>query len=254
MSKRKVHLFLLVGVLGSIAVLVLVLGFAFGFIGAHLQGEKSFDFGVVPIERPHAVLEHTFLLTNKSGHTLELKSAVPSCGCTTTDWPESPVLDGGQLAVPVNLKLQRSRYRSSKVRLVFKTGEVVVLRIEGTGRFTQRLQSLPPILKLVDGGAKGTRSILSLEWYAPSRPPLPTINSPKQVTVETNSWVLGKAGDSNMLTPDIWTLQLHSFLEGELEDGSALLIQMDESKTLHIPLEQVESLGGPKSVWDHLND
>ncbi len=254
MSKRQIHITLLVVVLGSITAIVLALGFALGFIGAPLQGEKSFDFGVVPIERPHAILEHTFLLTNKSGHTLELKSAVPSCGCTTTDWPEEPVLDGEQLAVPVHLKLQRSRYRSSKVRLVFKTGEVVILHIEGAGRFAQRIQSLPPILKLVDGGTEGTLSILSLEWYEPSRPPLPKMNSPEQVTVEVDSWVLGKAGDPHTLTPDVWTLRLQSSLAGELEVGSELVVEMDESKTLRIPLEQVESLGGPKSVWDHLND
>ncbi len=252
MSKRNIHIVLSVVVVVGFILLSLIICYSVGLFGSPLRGEKSFDFGIVPIERPDSVFEHTFLLTNESGHILQLKSAVPSCGCTTANWPTQPVLDGEVLAVPITLKLQQSRYRSSKVRLVFDTGEVVVLHIEGTGRFVQRMQSLPPTIKIVDGMAEGTRSVLSLEWFELSTPPLPTIIAPENVVVETDEWILGKAGDSHKLTPHVWTLRLRSFLEGELEEGSQLRVEMEENKTFLIPLKQVDSLG-PKSLWNQLN-
>lgn len=254
MSKQSIHIVLSVVVIVCLLVITLILSYSLGFFGSSLKGEKSFDFGVVSIERPHTVLEHTFLLTNSSGHTLKLKSAVPSCGCTTADWPTEAVPDGEVLAVPVTLKLQRSRYRSSKVRLVFETGEVVVLHIEGAGRFVQRMRSLPPTIKVVDGMEEGTISVLSVEWFELSKPPMPTFIPPDNVIVETDSWMLGTAGDPHRMTPNVWTLRLRCVLDGELKGGSQLQVDMEESKTLLIPLEQVDSIDRPNSIWNQLND
>ena len=109
MSKRTTHIALVsAGAILAVGIILLLLM----IFKSPLSGEKSFDFGVVPIERPSRVLEHTFHLINTTDHTLKLADAIPTCGCTTTNWPDTPVLSGEELLVPVHLKLQQSRYRS----------------------------------------------------------------------------------------------------------------------------------------------
>ena len=242
MSKRTIHI-----VLVSVVALLIV-----GFIlllltmfTSPLRGEKSFDFGIVPIERPNAVLEHTFHLINTTDHTLQLADAIPTCGCTTTDWPDTPILVGEELLIPVHLKLQRSRYRSSNVRLEFETGEIVVLSIEGTGRFIQPLQCLPPSPSLVDGNNEGTRCILNLEWFEDCAPTQPTIVLPDNVRVDVDAWTLSKKGDIHRGTPDNWTIRLHLMLDGALADSNAMKIEMEGSPDLIVPLEQVDSIERP---------
>ncbi len=241
MHKRTIH-FVLTSILAIGSLLALVwLSYVFGLIGSSLSGEKSFDFGVVPIERPSSSFEHIFRLTNVTDKPLQLEDAVSTCGCTTTDLPDYVIQPGQEMLVPVLLKLQKSQYRSSKVRLVFKSGEVVVLSIEGTGRFTQPLQCMPPNLSVSKGDAQGTRCLLSLEWFKVSNPPLPIFVLPADVRVETAKWVLSKEGDAALGIPDIWTLQLHVFLDGTLPQGSMLTIEFENAPSLLVPLKQVES-------------
>jgi hypothetical protein len=253
MSKRTIHLLLLTVVTIICLGVVLVLLLTAGIFRSPLQGEKSFDFGIVQIQRPYTVLEHTFRLTNETDHTLKLADAVPTCGCTTTDWPEEPVGVGEELVVPVHLKLQRSQHRSSKVRLTFESGEVVVLFIEGTGRFKQPLRCFPPTIKVLDGNKEGTRNMLLLEWYQLSTPKLPTFGTPKNIRVEPLNWVISRRGDKKLGTPDEWSVQLYTFLDGELAEGDSLIIKMEQTpppNPLLVPLEQVEQLDRPQPISD----
>lgn len=244
MSKNRFHIVLLsLVVLGGL--------FIAGMFGlpalfhSALEGEKSHDFGIVDIERPFTILEHTFRLKNVTDHALQLADAVSTCGCTTTDWPDQPVQAGEEFIVPVHLKLERSQLRGSKIRLEFESGEIVTLKIKGTGRFIQPLQCLPPILSIVNGNKQGTRCLLSLEWYKVSNPPLPTFDTPEHIRVETNQWRLSKEGDYNRGVPDQWSLQLTVFLDGALEQESDLLIDVAKNPTLHVPLKQVDSVDKP---------
>ena len=242
MSKRTTHIALVsAGAILAVGIILLLLM----IFKSPLSGEKSFDFGVVPIERPSRVLEHTFHLINTTDHTLKLADAIPTCGCTTTNWPDTPVLSGEELLVPVHLKLQQSRYRSSKVRLEFESGEIAVLTIEGTGRFIQPLQCLPPSISLADGNNEGTRCVLSLEWFEEHAPTQPTFVLPTNVRVESDAWTLSKKGDKHRGTPDKWTIRLHVMLEGALETGSVMKIEVVKSPELIVPLEQVDSIERP---------
>ena len=118
MSKKTVHfIFLGLAVFILLAFLAL-LGLPMLFSSA-LEGKKSHDFGVVQIERPHTIFEHVFTLKNATDHTLQLVDTVATCGCTTTDWPDEPVLSGEVIRIPVHLKLQRSEHKASKIRLIF---------------------------------------------------------------------------------------------------------------------------------------
>jgi len=248
-SKKVVHFSILSIVVFILLALLALFGLSILF-GSALDGEKSHDFGVVQVERPHTIFEHVFKLTNATDHTLQLVDAVATCGCTTTDWPDEPVLAGEEILIPVQLKIQRSEHRGSKVRLTFETGELVVLSIEGDGRFTQPMQCYPPDMKVVDGDTEGARYVLSLEWYNVSTPPIPTFVTPEQITVVPDRWVLSTEGNTHKGTPDLWTLRLHIILDGTLQENSTITIELPDTLPFIVPVRQVEAHGRPQPIFD----
>jgi hypothetical protein len=248
-SKKIVHFIILSLVVFILLVLLAFVGLPMLFASA-LEGEKSHDFGLVPVERPDTIFEHVFVLKNVTGHTLQLIDAVATCGCTTSDWPDAPVLAGEELLIPVHLKIQRSEHKGSKVRLKFETGEVVVLSIEGDGRFVQPMQCYPPDIKIVDGDTEGSRYVLSTEWYKVSKPPIPTFKTPEQITVVPDQWVLSTEGNTNRGTPDVWTLRFRIVLDGTLQENSTISFELPETPLYSVPIRQVKVLDKPKPVYD----
>ncbi len=232
MSKTKIHL-LLIAMVSVACISVLCWIVLPIFIGGPLSGIKRHSFGVVPIERPSTTLTHTFRLINTSDHELQLTDAVPNCGCTTSDWPKEPVGIGEELAISVNLKLRRSQLRSSIVRLEFATGEMVVLRIEGIGRFTQPLQIAPYVPVLYPTAIQGTRAVLSLEWSDDSaHPTKPVIETPDGLRIEFDDWILSKEEDANKGIPEVWTIRMQIFVESEIVDPLEFTIKMKDSPEL----------------------
>ena len=63
--------------------------------------EESFDFGKVTDGEK---VSHAFKFTNDGDSPLIISNAVASCGCTTPEWPKSPVLPGktGEISVTFN--------------------------------------------------------------------------------------------------------------------------------------------------------
>lgn len=199
------------------------------------SGELRHDFGVVPIDRPFSVLEHIFRLTNESDQTLHLINAIPSCGCTTTEWSKGPVGSGEELVIPTHLTLRRSQFRSSKIRLEFDNGEIVVLHIKGVGRFTQPLSFVQQSMKLSIDDQDGFRGVLKLEWEGNGRPPRPTAELPDGLKVEFDEWRMATAADPNKMTPEVWTIILKAYLTGTLADDALLLINIEGVTELIIP-------------------
>ncbi|MBT4530825.1 MAG: DUF1573 domain-containing protein [Phycisphaerae bacterium] len=241
MSKKSVHRLTLVLALTIAGVL---LGNLF-FGGSVLQGDSSHDFGIVSIPRPSSTLEHTFRLTNNTQHALRLTDAVPSCGCTTANWPKESVQPGDIFLIPVTLNMQRSQYRSSTVRLEFASGEVEVLLIEGTGRFEQPMQCLPPTVRVVPDDEEGNVCVLSLEWFQDTTPPELTFETPTNITITADSWLKSKKGNPNKSTPDKWTSRLRVVLKGVLETGDAFVVNLEGAPPLHVPLQQTEFIERP---------
>ncbi|MEE2912476.1 MAG: DUF1573 domain-containing protein [Planctomycetota bacterium] len=200
-----------------------------------LSGDLSHDFGVVLIDRPSSVLEHTFRLTNEKDETLNLIKATPSCGCTTTEWPEEPVLSGEELIIQTHLTLQRSQLRSSKIRLDFDNGEMVVLHIKGVGRFKQPLSFVQQAMKLSLDDKDGFRGVLKLEWYEKAKPPRPTFEIPDGLRVEFDQWRLATSADQNKMTPQVWTIVLKAYQIAELKKDASLLVKIEGVTQLAIP-------------------
>ncbi|MBC8200425.1 MAG: DUF1573 domain-containing protein [Planctomycetes bacterium] len=231
MSKKKIH----IAIVGVISVCLLAIGAWFivtVVFSGPLTGNMRHDFGVVQIDRPKTVLTHTYRLQNTTDHALQLTNAVPSCGCTTTDWPKEPVGVGEELVVPVNLTLRRSQLRTSSVRLEFATGEVVVLRIQGIGRFTQPMSIMPPEPILYSNAMQGTRAILSLEWSGKEKPEKPTLKVPEGLHIEFDDWILSKEAEANIGIPELWTIRMRLMLREDVEGSQEFSINMLESPEL----------------------
>ena len=61
------------------------------FDGVVKFDQQTIDFGKTKVNNPVTV---TYQFTNVSTKPLIIKSAQPSCGCTTPSWTKSPVLPG----------------------------------------------------------------------------------------------------------------------------------------------------------------
>ena len=242
MNKNRIYVFLLV--------LIAITGLAWAvlsfYFSSPLGGNLSHNFGVVPIERPFTVLEHTFRLQNKTDHDLWLKSATPTCGCTTTDWPEDIVPPGGELVIPIHLKLRKSQMRASQIRLLFDSGEMVVLRVEGIGRFSQPMSISPPSLPLKKGPLGGAKGVIRLEWDGAGRPENPQIEFPEGIEGEYDNWRFSSLADSHKGIPEIWTIRLRLSLEDEtLVANQTITITMPNMPPLvvHVILEDTAISG-----------
>src|SRR4051812_16708128 len=60
--------------------------------------ELSFDFGKIPQGRP---VTHNFELINKGKTPLVLDNVQASCGCTTPEWSETPIVSGNSSVIKV---------------------------------------------------------------------------------------------------------------------------------------------------------
>ncbi len=243
--KRILHVlaiaFLLLGLGALLFFVVLPIMFSKPF-----SGTLEYDFGIVEVSGDTTTVEYTFQLTNETGGAIKLVNAVPTCGCTTTEWPKHIVQAGALLEVPVHLTLKRSEIRRSKIRLEFDNGETLVLRVEGAGRLAQPLSCKPHNIKIVDGDPIGARGLLKLEKFDDVTPLLPTFTSPENVTINVEKWRRAKAGDVGQGKPSEWTLAFECLLEGELEEGASLTIQYEDGQPLTIQLEQSNSREKPR--------
>lgn len=209
-------------------------------------GKTSHDFGIVPVELPETTVEHVFSLINESDQTIRLVNAVPTCGCTTTDWPDSPVGPDEELLIPVHLRLQRSQLRKSNIKLEFDNDEVLILQIRGYGRITQSLTCDPRPIPLVPDDKEGTWALLNLEWYETKPPRLPEVKKPESVIVKFENWILNRTRDANKGTPDRWTLKMQVFLQGELQQDQSIEFVMEGNPALVIPIEQTDFKERPR--------
>ncbi len=244
-KKRLIHgvsiVLLLIGIVSLVFLVLIPLFFSKPF-----SGILDHDFGVVEVDTPQTTVEYIFQLTNETGGAIQLINAVPTCGCTTTDWPKHIVKAGDLLEIPVHLTLKRSEISRSKIRLEFDNGENLVLRVEGAGRLAQPLSCKPHNIKIVDGDPIGARGLLKLEKFDEGVPSMPMVIAPENVTVNVETWRHAKAGDFGQGKPNEWTLKFECLLEGALQEGGELRIQYEANEPIMIQLEQSKSRGKPR--------
>jgi Protein of unknown function (DUF1573) len=90
----------------------------------------SHNFGTVP-EGPAA--EVVFKFTNNGTTPIAIKTAQPSCGCTTPTFTKTPVMPGESGEVKASFGTQgRPGYFNKTVTVTLDNGATQVLTIEGT--------------------------------------------------------------------------------------------------------------------------
>ncbi len=90
----------------------------------------SHNFGTVP-EGPAA--EIVFKFTNNGTTPVAVKTAQPSCGCTTPTYTKTPIMPGETGEVKASFGTQgRPGYFNKNVTVTFDNGATQVLTIEGT--------------------------------------------------------------------------------------------------------------------------
>ncbi|MHC4107116.1 MAG: DUF1573 domain-containing protein [Planctomycetota bacterium] len=220
---------LLVGACGVIVALAVVL--------KPLAGESRHDFGVVPISGDRAAVEHTFRLTNRTGHTLAISNVRPSCGCTSVETSARSVEPDGTLEVATTLVLTRSGFQHAYVYLDLGEAGMQTLTVQAIGRLTQRLTATRNRLKLASG--RPAPLVLLLEVHESNDPPPPpTITAPEGVRATFDAWQQVRQRDKRKAIPARWAGRVLVEYVGEsLPDDAALVIRADSDQTLTIPVQ-----------------
>ena len=239
MSKKTVHIVILLVFFLLFVPLLVYFGYVLIF-KSPVEGEKTFDFGVVSIQRPEATLEHTFQLRNATNEELQIVDYRTTCGCTTSDLPSEQIAPGEEFSIPVFLTLKGSIRQSSKIRLMFENGKVAVLQIAATGRYAQPMTAWPEELFVVEGDKEGTPIQLRIEWFKVSKPPKPTFTTPEHVRIDVGDWQRIRRGNHSMQKPDKWSTQLQVILDKTLT-GDEVIVHIQGSPPFAIPIEQVDA-------------
>ncbi len=86
-----------------------------------VQGTSDYNFGKIDQD---ASVEHTFILKNTCGTTVELDNPRASCGCTAALMTEKVIAPGGEAKIQVKFKPpQGTRGKTSKTVSVFVKGD-----------------------------------------------------------------------------------------------------------------------------------
>ncbi len=227
MAKKK-----LVFILSAVVLVLIVLIKAIWFSSA-LVGDKSHDFGFIEVIPPKTTVDHTFTLTNKSGHDLILVDVVPDCGCTTTEAYQELIADGEELILPVQLKLRQSKLRKSTIRLVFEDGTIEVLTLRAVGRLKDSLRVSPSQIVLKEGEVP--RGLLGIEQFDDTKPPTPIFTTPPGVVVHAQKWTLKSKRKPMEEIPANWSLQFELKTDAPIVEGAEITVQVGTNET-HILL------------------
>ncbi|MDG2199913.1 MAG: DUF1573 domain-containing protein [Phycisphaerales bacterium] len=167
------------------------------------------DFGVVLIDAPKSVVEHTFVLVNTSDEPVRILKTVPSCGCTWAG-PGEPFLEPGQrMELPVTLSVKESHKLDSNIKVVLENHSPLVLWLSARGRMRDSLRHTPRSISIrrpSEGtlGIKQSNARLYVEGWGDARPPTPVFDAPEGLTIEFQGWRLTKQGVHRLGTPNLY--------------------------------------------------
>ncbi|MAB84185.1 MAG: hypothetical protein CMJ24_12245 [Phycisphaerae bacterium] len=167
-------------------------------------------FGVVLVDSPKSVVEHTFLLKNTSDEPLRILKTVPSCGCTWAG-PGEPYLEAGAtMELPVTLSVKESHTLDSNIKVVLENNPPLVLWLSADGRIRDSLRHTPRSISIRRAATEGTLGIkqsnarLYIEGWDDTRPEEPVFDVPDGLEVEFFGWRLVKQGKKRVGTPDLY--------------------------------------------------
>ncbi|MCH2132560.1 MAG: DUF1573 domain-containing protein [Phycisphaerales bacterium] len=233
-SSRRPPAWVLV-VIGLLAALVLGWLILRWVMAAPLSGVRSHDFGSVSIVEDPTWVDHVFRLKNTSGKTLTIRRAVPSCGCTETRPFEPVVPVGGELELPVRMKLDRSAREHADVTLTFENAPPMKVFVEAVGRLANPLLIEPPAVRLRPGQ---TRPIsITMETWEDAPRPLPAIKSPESLEVKEHPWSQARVGQPVRGTPSLERTMIEITVPEGTEPMTTAVEVVLNDQVVEIPVE-----------------
>ncbi len=108
----------------------------FGIVAAHAQTNDKIEFTTTKYSfgkiKQHVPASTSFEFTNKSDGKLIVESATAECGCTTPEFPKTPIAKGKTETIKVTYNAENPGQFTKKVTVKFaNVAEPVILTIEG---------------------------------------------------------------------------------------------------------------------------
>ena len=104
--------------------------------------ETIHDFGKVKQNRPVTCI---FIFTNTSNEEIAITEVQRSCGCTTPDWNQDPVLKGKTGKISVAYNSSNIGEFSKSISIKFSNGDMEFLTLKGIVESIKSDPSLPLI-------------------------------------------------------------------------------------------------------------
>ncbi len=252
MDRRTLHriAILILAVVGLSTAAVIALVVALG--GSVLEGESRHDFGIVLLDSPSSMFEHTFHLINDSDETVVIESAKPSCSCTTAELSTRTIEPGGSVDITARITLKASAHRKISITLNLSDGDFHNLWVEANGRRKQQLKSTAPFLRVGPGSPAMTVVWVEV-WEDIDDAPQPTVVTPDGVTAKFTRWDLHRKGNERHGLPARWSGRIVVEQQSEvLPPGAAMTVQFKSSEPLTVylaplrpqPTDPTQSLPG----------
>lgn len=90
--------------------------------------ETSFHFGKIAQGRP---VTHDFVVTNRGKTALLIENVEATCGCTTPEWSQEPVLPGAQTVIKVGFNASSEGPFKKEITIIYNDGKSKKLQISG---------------------------------------------------------------------------------------------------------------------------
>lgn len=236
MERRTIH---------RIAIVILVLvglvaaayvTFALTLGRSVLDGESRHDFGVVLLDSPSSMFEHTFHLINDSDETVVIESAKPSCSCTTAELSTRTIEPGGSVDITARITLKASAHRKISITLNLSDGDFHNVWVEANGRLRQQLRSTAEFLRVAPGSPAVTVVWVEV-WDDTDNAPEPTLVTPDGVTAKFTRWDLHRKPDERYGAPAQWSGRIVVEQPSEaLPPGAEMTVQFKSNEPVTVYL------------------
>lgn len=239
MDRRTHHriAILILAVVGLSTAAVIALVVTLG--GSVLEGESRHHFGVVLLDAPSSMFEHTFHLINDSDETVVIKSAKPSCSCTTAELSTRTIEPGGSVDITARITLKTSAHRKISITLNLSDGDFHNLWVEANGRLRQQLKSTATFLR-VGPGTPAVTVVWVEVWDDSDNAPTPTLVTPNGVTAKFTRWDLHRKQNERYGAPGQWSGRIVVEQQSEaLPPGAALTVQFKSNEPVTVYLAPV---------------
>lgn len=197
-----------------------------------LAGEHGHDFGSVTLGDEPVKLAHSFVLTNRSSHPVEIIGTKTSCGCTVATPSVSSVAPGGTVRIDSTLTLRKEGRKQATIFLVYPSGRQDTLHLEASARKKKRLYAAP-VSWAAEPGRIIDRSVFYLDYESNDMPPAPTLTSPRGVSASFEGWTQLERRRRLEGRPARWkgTIQIERSLETPSGDAP-LVIRVDDQELI----------------------